>query len=48
MEQIVTPGVFQYLTLSLAPVIILWIGILAIKLSRKTSKNHDKNQDWKL
>lgn len=44
MNQMLTPEVFQYLTLSLAPVFIIGLWVLAIKLSRKTKKDYDKNQ----
>lgn len=48
MNQTLSPEVFQYLTLSLAPVAIIGIWILAIKLSRKTKKDYDASKDWKL
>jgi hypothetical protein len=47
MNQITDPEIFRFLTLSLAPVFIIGIWVLAIKLSRKTQKDHDKSKDWK-
>lgn len=47
MNQIADPDIFRFLTLSLAPVIIVGIWILAIKISRKTQKDHDTSEDWK-
>lgn len=48
MTQIADPEILRFLSLSLSPVIIIGIGILVIKLSRKTSTKHDESEDWKL
>ena len=48
MNQIANPEILQFLSLSLAPVVVVGVWVLIIKLSRKTKESNDKGQDWKL
>jgi hypothetical protein len=45
MNQIADPEILQFLSLSLAPVVVIGVGVLIIKLTRKPQKDNDKGQD---